>query len=85
MDLNEQLEAATTKVKTLTERPSNDILLKLYALYKQATEGDAGTEKPAMFDFVATAKYNAWNSIKGTAKEEAAQKYISLVDSLFQN
>ena len=85
MDLNEQLEAASAKVKTLDERPANDILLKLYALYKQASDGDAGDEKPAMFDFVATAKYNAWNAVKGISKEEATQKYVDLVNSLFSN
>lgn len=84
MNLNEQLEAAAAKVKTLDERPSNDVLLKLYALYKQSTEGDVGAEKPAMFDFIATAKYNAWGTVKGTAKEDAIKQYVDLVESLFK-
>ncbi|MDZ4666687.1 MAG: acyl-CoA-binding protein [bacterium] len=83
MTTQEQLEAAAAKVKTLSERPSNEVLLNLYALYKQASEGDLNIEKPAMFDFVAMAKYNAWNGIKGLNKEEATQKYIDLVNSLF--
>jgi acyl-CoA-binding protein len=81
--MNEQLAAAANKVKTLDERPANEVLLNLYALFKQATEGDLNIEKPAMFDFVAMAKYNAWNAIKGLNKEEATQKYIDLVNSLF--
>ncbi|MFA9212870.1 MAG: acyl-CoA-binding protein [Candidatus Methylacidiphilales bacterium] len=81
--MNEELLAAAAKVKTLSERPSNDVLLNLYALYKQATEGDITMEKPPMFDFVAMAKYNAWNAISGLSKEEASRKYIDLVNSLF--
>ena len=84
MNLNEQLEAAAAKVKTLDERPSNDVLLKLYALYKQSTEGDVNSEKPAMFDFVAMAKYNAWNGVKGISKDDAIQQYVELVNSLFK-
>lgn len=84
MNLNEQLANAAAKVKTLDERPANDVLLKLYALYKQASEGDAGDDKPAMFDFVATAKYNAWSAVKGLKNEEATQKYVDLVNSLFE-
>lgn len=83
MTLEEQLEAASAKVKTLKERPANDILLQLYSLYKQAKEGDNMGEKPAMFDFVASAKYNTWEKLKGLSKEEATTKYIKLVESLF--
>lgn len=83
MTTQEQLDAAAAKVKTLSERPTNEVLLNLYALYKQACEGDLNIEKPAMFDFVAMAKYNAWNAIKGLNKEDASQKYIDLVNSLF--
>jgi acyl-CoA-binding protein len=84
MNISDQLEAAAAKVKTLDERPANDVLLKLYAFYKQASEGDVGDDKPAMFDFVATAKYNAWSAVKGLKNEEATQKYVDLVNSLFE-
>jgi diazepam-binding inhibitor (GABA receptor modulator, acyl-CoA-binding protein) len=82
-NLNEKFEAAKKHVMELPEKPSTDKMLELYALNKQATVGDAVAEKPAMFDFVATAKYNAWVTKKGMGKEDAMQKYISLVDSLF--
>ncbi len=82
--MNEELLAAAAKVKTLEERPSNDVLLKLYALYKQSTEGDVNTEKPAMFDFVGAAKYNAWDAVRGVSKEDAIQQYVDLVNSLFK-
>jgi diazepam-binding inhibitor (GABA receptor modulating acyl-CoA-binding protein) len=75
-------EAALQRVKTLTQRPDNHTLLQLYALYKQATEGDNTTPKPSLTDVVARAKWDAWNKLKGTAREDAMQRYAALVDSL---
>ncbi|HWY11925.1 MAG TPA: acyl-CoA-binding protein [Bacteroidia bacterium] len=83
--LVEQFEAAKKHVMELAAKPSNEKMLELYALNKQATIGDINAEKPAMFDFVAAAKYNAWNSKKGITREEAMQKYIDLVGSLFRD
>ena len=74
---------AVAKSKTLQKKPSNDILLKLYSLYKQATEGDVQGERPGGFDFKGAAKYDAWQSIKGKTKEVAANEYVELVNSLF--
>ena len=74
---------AVAKSKTLTERPSNDILLKLYGLYKQATEGDVIGERPGGFDFKGAAKYDAWETYKNKSKESATTEYIELVNSLF--
>lgn len=83
MDLIQQFEAAAAASKTLTEKPSNEILLQLYSLYKQATEGDVPAEAPSNpFDFVAKAKYNAWEEQKGKTKEVAMQEYIELVGKL---
>ncbi|WP_226389117.1 acyl-CoA-binding protein [Penaeicola halotolerans] len=82
MTTQEQFEAAVAKSKTLTERPSNEDLLKIYSLFKQATEGDNKTERPGGFDFVAAAKYNAWAGLAGTSAEEAMQAYISLIEKL---
>lgn len=76
-------EQAVSASKTLPEKPSNDILLELYGLYKQATEGDApekGTYN--MFDFVAKAKHDAWKKLNGTTTIEAQEKYIALVEHL---
>jgi diazepam-binding inhibitor (GABA receptor modulating acyl-CoA-binding protein) len=81
--LEEKFEAAKKKVLELPEKPSNEKMLELYALNKQATIGDINAEKPAMFDFVAAAKYNAWDAKKGMSKEEAQQKYIDAVSALF--
>ncbi len=83
--LEEQFETAKKHVMELPAKPSNEIMLELYALNKQATVGDVNAEKPAMFDFVAAAKYNAWNAKKGMKMEEAMQKYIDLVGSLFRD
>lgn len=75
-------DAALQRVKSLTQRPDNATLLQLYALYKQATEGDNTTAKPSLTDLVARAKWDAWNKIKGLSRDEAMQRYADLVDSL---
>jgi acyl-CoA-binding protein len=81
-DLKTRFEKAVEDVKQLSDRPDNDTLLKLYALYKQGSEGDVSGPKPGFFDFVGTAKYEAWAKLKGTKGEEAQQKYIDLVNKL---
>ena len=74
---------AVAQSKTLPEKPGNETLLKLYSLYKQATEGDAPEEKSyGMFDFVAKAKHEAWHKRKGTSKADAEAQYIALVGEL---
>lgn len=82
-ELEEKFEAAKKRVMDLHEKPSNEKMLELYALNKQAAIGDINIDKPAMFDFIAAAKYNSWSLKKGMSKEEAQQKYIDLVSSLF--
>lgn len=82
MTLEEEFNKAVDHTKMLSQRPSNEVLLKLYALYKQATKGDNKGEKPAEFDIKAIAKFNAWNSLKGKSSEAAMQEYIDLVHSL---
>ena len=83
-ELDQKFEDAKKRVLDLPSKPGNDVLLELYALNKQATLGDAEThgEKPAMFDFVAAAKLNAWKTKAGVSKEEAQQKYIDYVGQL---
>jgi acyl-CoA-binding protein len=76
-------EEAVAKSKTLSEKPSNEVLLKLYGLYKQATEGDIKGERPGGFDFKGAAKYDAWEGFKGKSNDDAANKYIEFVNSLF--
>lgn len=83
MDLQKEFEAAVSNSKTLSEKPSNEVLLQLYSLYKQATTGDVNSEPPSNpFDFVNKAKYDAWASLKGKTKETAMQEYIDLVNKL---
>ncbi|MBN8739374.1 MAG: acyl-CoA-binding protein [Lysobacterales bacterium 69-70] len=81
-DLTSKFEEAAKKAMNLPERPDNDTLLKLYALYKQGSSGDVSGPKPGFFDFVGTAKYEAWAKLKGTQPEEAMQKYVDLVKKL---
>jgi diazepam-binding inhibitor (GABA receptor modulator, acyl-CoA-binding protein) len=75
-------EAAVAQSKQLTQRPGNDELLELYALYKQASEGDVSGDRPGGFDFKAIAKYDAWAGKKGLSKEKAMEDYIALVGQL---
>ena len=81
-DLQARFAQSQLDVNGLAERPDNATMLKLYALYKQATQGDCTGEEPSSFDFVRRAKYDAWIAIKGTTVEDAMQQYIDLVLSL---
>jgi len=81
-DLKAKFEKASEDVKLLKERPDNDTLLKLYALYKQGSEGDVSGPKPGFFDFVGTAKYEAWAKLKAPRPTKRQQKYVDLVKKL---
>ncbi|MBK7016494.1 MAG: acyl-CoA-binding protein [Sulfuritalea sp.] len=81
-NLKKKFEAAAADSKKLPERPSNDVLLQLYALYKQGSEGDVEGKRPGFTDMVGRAKYDAWAAVKGTDTEDAMQQYIDLVKSL---
>lgn len=80
--MQEQFNNAVARSKELTIRPSNEELLKLYGLYKQATEGDITGDRPGGFDFKGAAKYDAWEELKGKAAPEAMKEYIDLIDTL---
>ncbi len=81
-DLNATFEAAVANSKNLSERPDNATLLKIYALYKQATAGDNTEKKPSFSDMVGRAKWDAWEKLKGTSADEAKQQYVDLITSL---
>jgi diazepam-binding inhibitor (GABA receptor modulating acyl-CoA-binding protein) len=81
-DLQAKFEEAARDSQTLSERPDNNTLLQLYALYKQATIGDVNTSRPGTFDFVGRAKWDAWDKLKGTSTKAAMQEYVDLVDRL---
>ena len=80
--LKTQFEAAAANSKNLSERPDNATLLKIYALYKQASAGDNAEKKPGFTDMVGRAKWDAWNSLKGTSANDAMQQYVDLIKSL---
>ena len=82
MSLQDDFQNAVDRSKVLTQRPSNEDLLDLYALFKQATEGDVTGDRPGGFDFKAIAKFDAWASKKGTPADRAMQHYVDLVESL---
>ena len=77
-----KFEDAQARAKKLTKTPSNDDLLELYALYKQATAGDVSGSRPGMLDLKGRAKFDAWTKKKGTSKDDAMQKYVAYVDKL---
>jgi acyl-CoA-binding protein len=82
MSLQEQFDQAQADSKNLSERPDNMTLLKIYALFKQASAGDVAGERPGMTDFVGRAKYDAWDALKGKSQDEAKQLYIDLIEEL---
>lgn len=81
-DLTKMFEKAVADSKSLPEKPDNMTLLKIYALYKQASVGDVEGKRPGFTDMVGRAKWDAWNEVKGKAKDEAMQEYVDLIESL---
>jgi acyl-CoA-binding protein len=81
-DLAKAFQQAVADSKSLSERPDNQTLLQLYALYKQGSDGDVDGKRPGFTDMVGRAKWDAWNELKGTAKETAMQRYIDLIAEL---
>lgn len=81
-DLKKQFEAAVANSKKLSERPDNTTMLKIYALYKQASVGDNTEKKPGFTDLVGRAKWDAWNGVKGVSSKDAMQQYVDLIESL---
>ena len=81
-DLKAAFDKAMADSKNLSERPDNATLLKIYALYKQGSVGDNTEKKPGFSDMVARAKWDAWNSVKGTSQDDAMQQYVDLIESL---
>ncbi|XP_069469546.1 enoyl-CoA delta isomerase 2-like [Ambystoma mexicanum] len=75
-------EKAKDQLKLLKADPGNEVKLKLYALFKQATQGPCKVPKPGMLDFVNKAKWDAWNSLGSLSKDNAKETYINLVSSL---
>ena len=81
-ELKEQFEKAAVAVKSLQERPDDNTMLQLYALYKQGSSGDVQGSKPGFFDFVGAAKYEAWEKLAGMSPDDAQQRYVELVTKL---
>ncbi|MDO6544646.1 acyl-CoA-binding protein [Photobacterium sanguinicancri] len=81
-DLKASFEQAQKDVKQLTQRPSNNELLALYSLFKQATDGDVHGKRPGMFDFKGAAKFEAWEKLQGMNADDAMQKYVDIVEKL---
>jgi acyl-CoA-binding protein len=81
-DLKTRFDQAMADSKSLPEKPDNMTLLKIYALYKQASRGDADGERPGFADMVGRAKWDAWNGLKGKSTDDAMQEYIDLIESL---
>ena len=81
-NLKTTFDAAVAASKTLNERPDNQTLLRIYSLFKQATEGDVSGKRPGFTDLVGRAKYDAWASLQGTSTDAAMQAYIDLIGKL---
>ncbi len=81
-NLKAAFDAAVSDSKMLPEKPDNMTLLKIYALYKQATEGDVEGKRPGFADMVGRAKHDAWAAVKGKSTAQAQQEYVDLIESL---
>ena len=81
-DLKARFEQAVAESKQLPEKPDNMTLLKIYSLYKQASEGDVEGKRPGFTDMVGRMKFDAWAELKGKGADEAMQEYIDLIESL---
>ena len=81
-DLKSRFENASVAAKSLSSRPDNDTMLKLYSLYKQGSSGDVSGDKPGFFDFVGVAKYEAWEGLQGLSQDDAMGQYVDLVGKL---
>ena len=81
-DLSHQFETAAAEAQQLPTKPDNVNMLRLYAFYKQATEGDVSGKRPGIMDFVGRAKYDAWKQLNGTSQDDAMHSYIDLVEEL---
>ncbi len=82
MDLDDDFKSAAERVTKLSRRPPNDIMLQLYALYKQGNNGDVTGERPGFADFEGRAKFDSWNKLQGKSMEDAKNEYIALVEQL---
>ncbi|HAF89905.1 MAG: acyl-CoA-binding protein [SAR324 cluster bacterium] len=82
MDLDDDFKSAAERVTKLSKRPPNDIMLQLYALYKQGNNGDVTGERPGFADFEGRAKFDSWNKLQGKSMEDAKNEYIALVEQL---
>lgn len=81
-DLDRQFQEAQAQSKQLSQRPDDQTLLKIYALFKQASVGDVQGERPGFFDFVGGAKYDAWAEQQGKDQAQAKQEYVDLINGL---
>lgn len=87
-DLKQRFEQAVEKVRSAPPdgpfKPSNELKLKMYALYRQAIDGDVQGKRPGMLDVVARYKYDAWTMAKGLSAEDAMRKYLEEVAKVEQ-
>ena len=81
-NLKASFDAAVAASKSLPEKPDNATLLKLYSLFKQATEGDVEGKRPGFTDMVGRAKFDAWTAVQGKSTDDAMKDYVALIDSL---
>ena len=82
MATEQEFNQAAADVKTLSQRPSNEVLLELYGLSKQASAGDVTGSRPGRLKFKERAKYDAWAALKGRNREQARDDYVALVNRL---
>tara|TARA_Y100000114_G_C11584396_1_gene242648 strand:- start:311 stop:583 length:273 start_codon:yes stop_codon:yes gene_type:complete len=83
MTTNELFTEASILVRNLDTTPTDNEILRLYGLYKQATVGDCNeVNKPSLFDIKGKMKHEWWQKEKGKDKENAMKEYTEFVVDL---
>ena len=82
LSIEKRFKRASKRILALEERPDDNTLLRLYSLFKQATEGDATGRLPIAKGMVAVAKWKSWKKLEGTDPEDAMASYCEIADVL---
>ncbi|XP_063600149.1 acyl-CoA-binding domain-containing protein 5-like isoform X3 [Penaeus indicus] len=88
MTTEDKFQAAVNIIRSLPKdgpyQPSHDMMLKFYALYKQAVEGPCNEPKPAFYEVVRGYKWRAWSSLGNMSKAEAMNTYVEELKKIIE-
>ncbi|XP_011369302.1 acyl-CoA-binding domain-containing protein 5 isoform X1 [Pteropus vampyrus] len=83
-----RFEAAVKVIQSLPKngsfQPTNEMMLKFYSFYKQATEGPCKFSRPGFWDPIGRYKWDAWSSLGDMTKEEAMIAYVEEMKKILE-